>query len=132
MYHSKSGPESFGYAAPDLSFPSFRGVRLTMIKDPASYPLIFDTSGYNDYRYKSGTNTWMSEAIYSPGTPAQARQGIWMAHGRTANGIFADFHVEACDEGALRSCAVPNRNVSTKHGISAWKDFTGKEIAVDW
>ncbi len=113
---------------------SMRGIRLHRIKRASSYPLLFDTSSMSDYRYRLGADTWSPENIVRPGGGAWANQakGIWLVHNGRANGLFADFHVESCDGLDLQRTSTPNRFTSTKLGIRAWKDESGKEILANF
>jgi len=107
------------------------GIRLAVIRSPATYGLVFDTSAMDDYRWREGATDWSPNSIIKPGGGAWANQakGIWLIHNNKANGLFADFHVESCDEFTFKSASNPNdKTVTQKTGIRAWKDEMGNEI----
>jgi prepilin-type N-terminal cleavage/methylation domain-containing protein/prepilin-type processing-associated H-X9-DG protein len=109
---------------------TMHAIHLAKVRQPARYPLLFDTSAMDDYRYRLGADTWSSESIIRPGGGAWANQakGIWLVHNHRANGLFADFHVESCDGEALKRVSTPNRFTSTKTGIRTWKQADGKVV----
>ncbi len=120
-----------------------QAIRIAAIARPSTYPLLFDSSffstfylsnlypGYSDPRYRVGGTSFSGEGIIRPGGGAWMYQasGVWLAHKGKANGIFADFHVEACDGNALKYLSTPNRFTTTKVGIVQWKDQQGREVA---
>jgi prepilin-type N-terminal cleavage/methylation domain-containing protein len=119
---------------------SMESIRLAAIRRPSLYPLIFDSSAFstlnlqsaaqNDGRYRLGGTSWSPEGMSRPGGGAWLNQahGIWLAHFEKANGVFADFHVEACDWKALQRVSTPNRYTSMKTGIRSWKNMAGEEV----
>jgi prepilin-type processing-associated H-X9-DG protein len=109
-------------------------IKLNRIKDWTTYPLVFDTSAMDDYRWRLGGREWSAEGLIKPGGGAWANQafGIWLVHNGRANGLFADFHVEACDGPTLQKTSVYNRNTSTKSGIAAWKTQDGAPVLANW
>ena len=58
--------------------------------------------------------------------------GLWMAHPRHINGLFADGHAEACDQARLKSVINYNGGVSTLSGISCWWDERGVVRMLNW
>jgi prepilin-type N-terminal cleavage/methylation domain-containing protein/prepilin-type processing-associated H-X9-DG protein len=143
--HSTYGMRGRGPSDPVLSsvsIPASPGVTRTVmyaihvnrIRQPGTYPLVFDTSGMDDYRFRLGGSGWDPESIVRPGGGAWANQaqGIWLIHNGKANGLFADWHVEPCDGPALQQTSVYNRYTSTRSGIRQWKDANGNEIYTYW
>ena len=58
--------------------------------------------------------------------------GLWMAHPRHINGLFADGHAEACDQARLKSVINYNSGVSTRSGVSCWWDERGVVRTLNW
>jgi prepilin-type N-terminal cleavage/methylation domain-containing protein/prepilin-type processing-associated H-X9-DG protein len=110
------------------------GLHLNRIRDPMRYPILFDTSSMEDYRWREGADCWSPEAMSRPGGGPWTGQskGIWLVHNGRANGLFADFHVEALDGPGLQKCSTPNRYTTGKKGIRAWKDKMGNEVMVSF
>lgn len=109
-------------------------LHLLRIKQHHTYPILFDSSAMQDYRFRLGGTNFDPEKINRPGGGAWANQahGIWLVHNNQANGLFADFHVERCDGKKLQSTTIPNRYTSTKMGIRAWKMQNGTEVLASY
>ena len=107
---------------------SMDGIRITAVKSPGRYALVFDTSGMADYRYRLGATRWGPEGVGPVGNGAWANQqaGIWLAHNSRANGLFADGHVDSWAKGDFRQASNATRYTSTKMGIQQWKNQAGK------
>ncbi len=137
--HSTYGMRGKGVNDPVLSSISVPGttmyaIHLNRIRETTTYPLVFDTSAMDDYRYQLGGRDWDPESISRGGGGPWVNQatGVWLVHAGKANGLFADFHVEPCDGVQLQRTSVYNRYTSTRSGIRQWKDFRGNEIYTTW
>ncbi|MEX0774549.1 MAG: prepilin-type N-terminal cleavage/methylation domain-containing protein [Phycisphaeraceae bacterium] len=57
------------------------------------------------------------------------REGVWMAHGETANVLFGDGHAAPCNSGALLSVSNYNNAAAiANHGIDAYWDRQGAAV----
>jgi prepilin-type N-terminal cleavage/methylation domain-containing protein/prepilin-type processing-associated H-X9-DG protein len=116
MYHSQAfDPVLVMVTTPDAH--TFRGTRFTKIARKADFGLVFDTTNGNALTpLWTGAGGWWSDRYAND-------PGVYLAHDRHANGLFADWHVEACDEQRLVRTSNFNYNdgAGVKTGISYWR-----------
>ena len=125
-------PGKYGMLKPQASDPVRVGstaISLLDVPRQSDFALLFDTtagSASSPY-WDTGSVSWYGYKI-TPSFP----QGIWMAHRLYANGLFADWHAEACDDGRLvrTSNYQPSGFQNPKTGISDWYDNNFKQIHV--
>jgi len=114
---------------PSGSAVVFYTIHLNRIKTPTTFPILFDSSGMDDYRWRLGSKTWDPEGIGAANHNGSATDNqvnsIWLAHNEKANGLYADGHVEASDYNNFRNASNYNRYTSTKSGIRRWKNGDG-------
>lgn len=114
MLHSQaSDPVLINTSTPGTIPWNFRGTQWSKIRRFSDFGLVFDTTG-NDTQIKfwTGGGSWWPDRYNN-----QSNSKIYMAHGKTANGLFADWHVEACDIGRLAQASNYNPNGTRKTGI---------------
>lgn len=107
------------FGQPEPAWKEFWGVKLLALKKPSDFGLVFCTTIYPITSRTHG-DEWYTDRI---GTSS-----IWLGHSNRTNGIFADFHVEACDTNRLMN-GTSNDNYNNNkqtHGISAWVDGKNK------
>ncbi len=100
-------------------------LRLSVIRWPSDYALVFDTSSGAGYDYDIGAIGWWTDRWFG------GKSGIWMAHPKDrANGLFADGHAESCDAGRLLRTSNYNYSdgAGKKPGISWWKNTAGDVV----
>lgn len=117
--HTKGG---YFFSTSQPGWSAFWGIKLRTVRQPADFALVFDTIAYPVTSLRHG-DEWYTDRL---GTST-----IWLGHRERANGIFADFHVEACDTRRLmHGTSNDNYNKgSNTRGISAWVDGNYKVLS---
>lgn len=117
MYHSQNSDPALVQLSYPAANPAYRLTRLLKVRQPYDFALVMDTST-SPAKPDTGSPGWWADRIFG------GNSGVWMAHGKFANGLFADWHAEACD--ADRLVRTSNFNMldgnGKKTGISWWKD----------
>jgi prepilin-type processing-associated H-X9-DG protein/prepilin-type N-terminal cleavage/methylation domain-containing protein len=116
-----SDPRDILMTMPAYAKFSFRGTRMLKIDRPTDFALLFDTtSNLSSFKLGQGSPGWFADRYLND-------PNVWLAHGNTANALFADLHVEGCNPGRLavlanynnaESSRVPKR---TRYGISYYR-----------
>jgi prepilin-type N-terminal cleavage/methylation domain-containing protein/prepilin-type processing-associated H-X9-DG protein len=114
MLHSQaSDPVLINTSTPGTIPWNFRGTRWSKIRRSADFGLVFDTTANNaQIKFWTGGGSWWPDRYNN-----QSDSKIYMAHGKYANGLFADWHVESCDKGRLTQASNYNPNGSKRTGI---------------
>lgn len=111
---------------PATGYHAFAGFRLVRFNSVSDHLLIADTSitqgEHPNFDVDQGSWQWYANGAANNGNTGNG--GIWQAHANRANGLFADYHVEACDKGRLLGASNFNGNTtptSRQTGVSWFK-----------
>ena len=138
---NSSGDPSISWAPwpiPPTTSPSWTGLWIVMpgkLPRNSEYILLMDSANQNGVGGNlriPPDNCWASLVCPNMFWTGGQTVGLWMAHPDRLNGLFADGHVESCDQTRLRELTNQNGSVSTKHGISNWWDDYGQIKLRPW
>jgi prepilin-type processing-associated H-X9-DG protein len=123
----------YGTPVPGTAYSSwpyqFNGVNMRILRNPANFVLAMDSvqmpfsSGSSPNIALQGAPYFVTCQQWSSGQVV----GAWLAHPvNTANVLFADFHVENCNEGRLQTVANFNMYNTNYQGITGYWDSNGQ------
>jgi prepilin-type processing-associated H-X9-DG protein len=109
MYHPQAyEPVRFSVPMGPTSTGTFSGMHLVKgkMRRPTDFVTLFDTTS-NGTNYGTGAVGWWTDRYATDAN-------VWLAHKNTANGLFADFHVEGSNPGRLATISNYNYGESQR------------------